>query len=150
MHGVRLWLCLPLVFFSLLIDPSILGIQWSILPASFPDWSKIVIGVTLTSIAWLVTTFVTEAEDEETLITFYKKTKPGGPGWKKIVDAAQNKGEDITTGGKSWDVPKGILAMLIGCVMVYSTLFATGNWLYGNTGFSIDFNCFGYCIWIRA
>jgi SSS family solute:Na+ symporter len=33
---------------------------------------------------------------------------------------------------KSWDVPTGILCMLLGSVAIYSALFATGHWIYGN------------------
>jgi integral membrane sensor domain MASE1 len=33
---------------------------------------------------------------------------------------------------KKWSVPSGILAMVLGCILVYSTMFATGNILYGN------------------
>jgi hypothetical protein len=31
-------------------------------------------------------------------------------------------------------VPTGILAMLLGCAMVYAALFGTGAWIYGQTG----------------
>ncbi len=119
---------------SLLINPSILGFQnWSILPGSFPGWSGIIISVSLTTTVWLVVTFLTEPETEATLIEFYKTTKPGGPGWKKIIEAARNKGIELTSSEESWDVPNGIIAMLTGCLLVYSVLFATGNWLYGHT-----------------
>jgi solute:Na+ symporter, SSS family len=30
-----------------------------------------------------------------------------------------------------WIVPQGILAMVAGCMAVYSALFAIGNWIYG-------------------
>ena len=36
--------------------------------------------------------------------------------------------------GKKWTVPSGILAMVLGCLLVYSAMFATGNWIYGNYG----------------
>ena len=41
--------------------------------------------------------------------------------------------EEINSGIKKWDVPRGILAMLLGVTLVYSALFATGFWIYGNT-----------------
>jgi hypothetical protein len=30
-----------------------------------------------------------------------------------------------------WNVPTGILAMLLGCGLIYSIMFATGYWIYG-------------------
>jgi protein-S-isoprenylcysteine O-methyltransferase Ste14 len=33
---------------------------------------------------------------------------------------------------RKWNVPKGILAMVFGCLFVYSVLFATGNWIYSH------------------
>ncbi|AWX44459.1 Osmoregulated proline transporter OpuE [Flagellimonas maritima] len=94
--------------------------------ALFPDWAKFPLVVLITTVIWLATTFLTKPESEEVLQKFYEKTKPGGPGWRKIRESA--KIDD----GQKWMVPSGILAMLLGCVLVYSCLFATGNWIYGN------------------
>jgi hypothetical protein len=33
--------------------------------------------------------------------------------------------------GKSWDVPIGIVCMVLGAFAIYSALFATGYWIYG-------------------
>ncbi len=35
---------------------------------------------------------------------------------------------------RPWAVPAGILAMLLGCIAVYSALFGAGSWIYGRTG----------------
>ncbi|RMG24067.1 MAG: Na+:solute symporter [Bacteroidetes bacterium] len=142
---------------SLLVNPSILSADFeSILPDSFPVWSRIVISVGLTTVIWLVTTFLTKPEDEDTLIAFYQKTHPGGPGWNHIRQAAARKGMKMGDEHKKWDVPDGILAMLMGCVLVYSTLFATGNWLYGHwipalllTGLAIAAAYGLYRLWSR-
>ena len=69
--------------------------------------------------------------------SFYKKTQPGGPGWKKILDQAKEDGVDIVESEKEWAVPSGILAMILGCILVYSCMFATGNWIYGNYSLAI-------------
>lgn len=47
-------------------------------------------------------------------------------GWKAI-------GMDGIADGKnnSWNVPSGILATILGCFVVYSALFSTGYWIYG-------------------
>ena len=64
--------------------------------------------------------------------SFYKKTRPGGPGWKKVLDEAKEEGIDIEKSNEKWSVPSGIIAMILGCILVYSCMFATGNWIYGN------------------
>ena len=100
--------------------------------ALFPVWSRFPIVVLITTVIWIAVTYLTPAEKTETLISFYQRTQPGGPGWRKIVDEAKQRGIDLTSGEGKWTVPSGILAMLLGCVFVYGTMFATGNWIYGN------------------
>ena len=102
--------------------------------ALFPLWSRFPLVVLITSVIWITVTFLTPAEKTKTLIRFYQTTQPGGPGWRKIIDEAKKQGLDISRGESKWTVPSGVLAMLIGCVFVYSCMFATGNWIYGNYG----------------
>ena len=95
-----------------------------------PSWSKFPLVVLITTLAWVLVIYLTPSETEEVLSRFYKKTTPGGPGWKNIRNSLKDKGVEIVEG--NWSVPQGILAMLLGCVFVYGCLFATGNWIYGN------------------
>ena len=75
--------------------------------------------VFFTTATWLIVTFLTPAESVDTLKKFVDQLELSGPGWKTITDR------------KSTGVlAKGVLAMLYGCVLVYSMLFATGNLLY--------------------
>lgn len=117
--------------YALLGDGSIhfLGIAYT---ATAWGSMKIVSGVLLTSVFWITVTLLTSPVDDATLISFYTKIKPGGPGWKKLVERARAKG--LATEKESdlkWDVPTGILCMLLGSVAVYSFLFATGYFIYG-------------------
>ena len=93
--------------------------------ALMPEYMKFPMVVLITTVVWLVVTFATPAEDKEVLLSFYKKTIPGGPGWKAIVGKEQIESE-------GWSVPSGILAMLLALAMIYSMLFATGYFIYGN------------------
>ncbi|MFQ3332578.1 MAG: SSS family solute:Na+ symporter [Flavobacteriales bacterium] len=93
--------------------------------ALMPEFMKFPMVVLITTVIWLVVTFATPAEDKEVLLIFYKKTVPGGPGWKAIVGNEQIENE-------GWSVPSGILAMLLALAMIYSMLFATGYLIYGN------------------
>lgn len=95
----------------------------------FPSWAKFPVVVLLTSIVWIAVTFLTSPEREETLDRFYKQTQPGGPGWKIQQEKAISEGQ---LKPQEWSVPSGILAMILGAILVYGCMFATGNWIYGN------------------
>lgn len=96
--------------------------------------------VALTTLVWLLVTYLTPPASDETLRNFYTRIRPGGPGWKVVVDKALAEGivlkkeEDL-----KWDVPTGILCMLLGCVAVYSVLFSTGMFLYGKNSTAMFF-----------
>nr|MBP7296442.1 Na+:solute symporter [Acidobacteriota bacterium] len=93
---------------------------------------QLVAGVAVTTLAWLAAAWLGPATEAATLRSFYRLVRPGGPGWQRVVNDARHAGEDLESTGKpGWDVPHGILCMFLGCVMVYSALFATGNWIYG-------------------
>jgi len=90
--------------------------------SSLEEWEKIVFGAMLTTIVWVVATFVTPPDNEKTLQNFVIKINPGGPGWSKY---------SMTT-GEPWVLPKGILLMVLGCIAVYSILIGVGQLIYGN------------------
>jgi Na+/proline symporter len=96
---------------------------------------KLLIAVTVTSVIWIITTLVTKPESKQVLRDFYKLTNPGGPGWKKVVTDAAKDGEIINKKdlGKPWEMPIQILLVFIGCIVIYSSLFAIGNFVYGRT-----------------
>ena len=108
-----------------------MDIYFNFINTSYLWWEKIVIGSLLTTIIWIVATFLTPAEDEETLHRFVQKVNPGGPGWKayaKNIDALEK-----------WSVPGGILSMLFGCFAIYGILLGTGQFIYGYTFSGIIF-----------
>ena len=91
-----------------------------------PAYMKFPFIVLVTTAIWLLVTFLTPADDNETLVSFYNKTQPGGPGWNSVV-----KNNNIKVGKAEWIVPQGILCMFIGCICIYSALFSTGYFIYG-------------------
>jgi len=98
-----------------------------------PDWSEYIFIVVITTLIWLLATFMTQPESKETLRGFYKKIQPGGPGWAKVVMDADDDSVEIVRIKEKWSVPAGITAMLLGVVLIYSIMFATGYWIYGRT-----------------
>ena len=100
----------------------------------FPAYMKFPFIVLVTTSIWLIVTFITPADEKETLIKFYKKTKPGGPGWNKIKEHITMSDEK-----EEWIVPKGIICMIIGCITIYSALFSTGYFIYGEISSALIF-----------
>ena len=96
--------------------------------STLEGWQKIVIGAVLTTIVWIVATYLTPPDDDETLRNFVKKVNPGGPGWTKYSDGVSTE---------PWPVPKGILSMIFGCVAVYGFLLGVGQLIYGEIGFGV-------------
>ena len=92
--------------------------------------------VLITTFVWVAVTFMTKPDDDETLVKFYKKTKPGGPGWKRIKDLAKLSESENNS---EWIVPRGILCMILGCFAIYSALFSTGYFIYGEITSGIIF-----------
>ena len=99
-----------------------------------PAYMKFPFIVLVTTSIWLIVTFITPSDDTDTLVKFYNKTKPGGPGWNFIKNnsAISNEKED-------WIVPRGIICMIIGCISIYSALFSTGYFIYGEINSGLIF-----------
>jgi len=100
--------------------------------AMMSSWAKLPMIVLITTIVWISITLLTKPESNSVLQSFYKKTQPGGPGWNKVVAHAKQENIDIVQHTEGWSVPSGILAVLLGCFLVYGVLFTTGNIIYGN------------------
>ncbi|PKA98214.1 Na+/proline symporter [Flavobacteriaceae bacterium MAR_2009_75] len=98
-----------------------------------PDWGQLPFVMIVTTVIWLLATFMTQPESKEVLRSFYIKIQPGGPGWAKVVDDAHTDGEKIKKNDEKWSVPQGLTAMIIGVILIYTIMFATGYWIYGRT-----------------
>jgi hypothetical protein len=107
--------------------------QFAMPEGMLEGWQQLLCGVGNTTIAWLLTAFFAPATDQKTLRAFCRLVNPGGPGWRHVYADAENEGSPIASEHPSVNIPMGILCMLLGCSMVYSALFATGFWMYGNT-----------------
>jgi Na+/proline symporter len=116
---------------SLLFSSQSIGDKLFGSDAFMPNWAKFPMVVLITTIIWLVVTFITRPETKDVLQKFYKRTQPGGPGWSRVISEAKHDNIDIVNSKEAWSVPSGIIAMLVGCIFIYSIMFATGNYIYG-------------------
>lgn len=95
---------------------------------------KLLITVGLVTITWVLATLLSKPEDKETLRNFYKLTQPGGPGWRKVVEEARAEGQPIDEGqGTAWQMPRQLLMVFVGLIVIYGALFSIGSFVYGET-----------------
>ncbi|WP_372637743.1 sodium:solute symporter family protein [Fodinibius sp.] len=95
-------------------------------------WEQVVIGVIITTIGWVSVTYMVRPTSQKTLLHFYEVARPGGPGWQRVLDIAEQAGREVQVyKDEAWRVPQGIFCMVLGSVAVYGALFATGYWIYG-------------------
>ncbi len=96
-----------------------------------PFAHTVLYSVALTTISWVIAAYVTPATSRERLIDFYRKVHPSGPGWRVIREAAGiTKAEAALHSDRMGAATLGWIA---GCLTIWSSLFATGNFLYGRT-----------------
>ena len=108
-----------------------LFLQLGTFAASWPEYQKIVVGVLITTVSWLVVALVTPPSDEATLREFVRRTNPGGPGWQAVIDRAERAGAPIRPLHDTTNIPRGLLCTFLGTVAVYAGLFGSGMLLYG-------------------
>jgi SSS family transporter len=92
---------------------------------------KLVIGVLLTTIAWITTALVTKPTEQNVLIQFYKNIRPHAQGWGPVIKAGIAQGIISTEQTHTGRLATEILMMFLGCTGVYALLFGTGFLIYG-------------------
>jgi Na+/proline symporter len=111
-----------------------LGLRWSgtfdaATPLGFAQTMLTTVGIA--TVIWLAATFMTAPEPDAKLIEFYRRVRPAGPGWSAIAAragvAATPPAERLAPNFVNW---------LLGIAVVYSTLFAIGQLMFGTAGVS--------------
>ncbi len=92
------------------------------------DWQRLLYIVALTTAAWVLVAYTTAPTDPEVLKRFYRRIRPGGPGWRAVQAALLREGVAVET--EASDLPYGLAAAVCGALGIYSVLFATGFFLY--------------------
>jgi solute:Na+ symporter, SSS family len=83
----------------------------------------------ITTVVWLLSTFITKPESQQTLLSFYKRVYPTVYGWRPIANLVPEMPEvrDIASNTFDW---------IMGVILVYGCLFGIGKlvfaqWLQG-------------------
>lgn len=79
--------------------------------------------VAWTTVCWLVVTLLTPPEPQAHLVAFYRRVRPGGPGWQPIAARA---------GGAPPEPIGGLVAdWIAGWILIYAVLFGIGATVFG-------------------
>ena len=82
--------------------------------------------VAITTAVWIATAYLAPATDRATLLSFYERVRPAGPGWRAIrAESGLPASPD--------SLSQSLLGWVLGCVFVYAALFGVGSLLYGRT-----------------
>jgi Na+/proline symporter len=84
----------------------------------------------VTTIAWVIATFVTRPESDETLIGFYKRVHPTVYGWKRIAEMVPEMPQVRDMAGNAFN-------WLMGVILVYGCLFGIGKIVFGQWGWGV-------------
>jgi Na+/proline symporter len=90
-----------------------------------------------TTICWLVVAYMGPQTDPKTLIEFYKKVRPFGPGWKRIRMEAGVPASEVAAWAKTDNIPLALLGWVAGITLIWAALFTVGNFLYGRMGYAL-------------
>jgi Na+/proline symporter len=95
-----------------------------------PNATAVVMLVTVagSTLVWVGVTLATRPEPDHVLDAFYRRVRPGGPGWATVSTRLGFGREPIPGGALAWT------NWIAGIVAVYATLFGIGKLVFGYTG----------------
>jgi Na+/proline symporter len=99
-------------------------------PLVFAKSTLITVGIT--TLVWLIATFLTAPEPNDKLISFYRRVRPSAALWGPIARLCP----DVPP---ARDMAWNFLDWICGCVMIYSSLFGIGKIILKETGLGVAF-----------
>jgi Na+/proline symporter len=92
--------------------------------------------IVFTTVCWVATAFIARlGTDRKTLIEFYRKVRPFGPGWEPIRKEVKLTPDEIAAVDHT-NIPLALVGWMAGSIMIWSSLFMIGNYLYGRMGYA--------------
>jgi hypothetical protein len=89
---------------------------------------SMLVTVAVSTVVWFSVTMLTQPESDTTLDAFYRRVRPGGPGWATVSERLGFGRESIPGGALAWT------NWIAGIVAVYATLFGIGKVIFGYPG----------------
>ncbi|MEM9160267.1 MAG: sodium:solute symporter family protein [Verrucomicrobiota bacterium] len=132
---------------SAMASSFLIAIGFKVFDFDLAWWQELIIGVSLTTLVWMMVTLATPSSDREALERFYQKTRPGGPGWDRVRKGIEGDLEESDA------MAPQIASVLMGIAAVYGFLFGVGRVLYGDwlwgLGFIAAAGFFAYRLIVR-
>jgi hypothetical protein len=117
-----------------MVSSFLVSVLWLVLRqngAGFSTHVQLLLTVLVTTACWVATVYLGPQTDRETLRRFFAKVQPPGPGWAAI----RREVKDLPRVAPE-NLPLALLGWSAGCAMIWSSLFAVGNFLYGRMGYA--------------
>jgi solute:Na+ symporter, SSS family len=131
---VNAWCEVVAMIGSFLISAAFLILEKESVYSTTPD-RRLIITIAVTTACWLLAAYFAPQTDRKTLIEFYRKVRPAGPGWEAIRrETGISKDEAAQTGDS---IPLALVGWAAGCAMIWSSLFTVGNFLYGRYNYAL-------------
>ncbi len=92
---------------------------------------ELLLGIGFTTFCWILTAYIGPETDHATLIAFYKRVHPIGPGWTAIREEAGVPKAEAKEYARQDNIPMAMLGWVSGTAVIWSGLFTVGNFLYG-------------------
>jgi Na+/proline symporter len=101
---------------------------FNVIPGDDPNATakRLLITVVVTTIGWIAVTFATQPETDATLLRFFERVRPSGPGWNATARRA-------TAGPPGDSLGIGLIDWIAGLGLVFGTLFGIGKFVLGET-----------------
>jgi hypothetical protein len=93
-----------------------------------PTHYALILTVLATTVVWVLTAFLGPKTDPKTIIKFYKKVRPFGPGWEPVRKQAGISKAEAKSSGDNF--PVALVGWVSGSLTIWSALFTGGNFLY--------------------
>jgi solute:Na+ symporter, SSS family len=84
---------------------------------------NLILTTIITTAVWLIVTFATRPEPHEILIAFYRRARPAGAGWRRFADETGMR-------APSGEITRNAISWILGIIVVYSIMFATGALIF--------------------
>jgi Na+/proline symporter len=103
-----------------------------IVPGRYPpgdlraDSVVLLVTVVVSTVIWVTVTMLTAPESPAVLERFYRRVRPGGPGWSEVSERLGFGREPIPGGALQWT------NWIAGVIAVYTTLFGIGKLVFGD------------------
>ncbi len=86
-------------------------------------YTKLGLIISVSTLIWVIITLLTKPSDKQKLIEFYKRTTPGGPGWRPFEGLIKNPQENTLSGQ--------LIEWIYGCLFLIGLTLGLGKVLLG-------------------